>query len=55
MKMTGKTKSKWAEVEVRIYNSYCKNKELVRTVIGWVKVIDDSGVPNIFSVPTPCG
>lgn len=54
MKMNGKTNGKWAEVEVQIYKQYCRNKELLKTLIGWIKVIDNDGSPNIFSVPSPC-
>jgi len=28
--------------------------EETKTLIGWIKVIDDDGSPNIFSVPSPC-
>jgi len=56
MKMTGKTKGAWAEVEVNLYKDFCGNsKEVPQTLIGWIKVIDDDGSPNIFNVPSPCG
>lgn len=55
MKMTGKTSENWAEVEVNIYRNYCSSKkELIKTYTGWIKVVDDNGLPNIFSVPSPC-
>jgi len=56
MKMTGKTKGAWAEVEVNLYKDFCGNsKEVPQTLIGWIKVIDNDGSPNIFNVPSPCG
>lgn len=55
----GNFEGNWAEIEVRIWegeNDYCDatTRDNYRTVIGWIKYLDDKGFPNLFAVPTPC-
>lgn len=52
--LTGKTEGLWAEVIVKKYNFLpCKAKDIntlkpVSEQSGWIKIVDDSGTPNIW-------
>jgi hypothetical protein len=59
IQLTGKTEGSWAEVTASRYASPpCKNTGSnaapIETKSGWLKVLDDAGMPNIWFYPRGC-
>ncbi len=57
--LTGNTEGSWAEATVSRYSTNpCKSSGLtpkaIETQSGWLKVIDDGGMPNIWYFPRGC-
>lgn len=53
---TGKVDGFWAEVIIEEYDSvYCESPHnLVKSYIGWIKILDDAGYPNIWFYTRGC-
>lgn len=52
----GERKGAWGRVEVRIHDDMpCdEGYSLLKTYKGWAKLLDDSGVPNVYFYPRGC-
>lgn len=53
---TGKSEGLWAEVIIKKYDSdYCEEPHnLIDTYKGWMKMVDDSGYPNVWFYTRGC-
>lgn len=56
IELTGKTKGLWAEVVIKEFDSvYCEAPhQLINTFLGWMKILDDEGYPNVWFYPRGC-
>ena len=56
IQLTGTTQGLWAEVKVEQYDVHpCEgDSKTLNSWTGWIKLLDDSGYPNIWYYPSGC-
>ena len=55
IEVTGESIGLWIMVNVTEYdNGFCHEGKVIRKYTGWIKALDDSGMPEIWYWPRGC-